>query len=95
VIQDGGLGEDCNYFISPTARSFASAGGSGVVSVSAESRCAWQAVSNASWIVITSAEAGIGGGAVSYSVAANPGASGRSGTISVAGATLRIKQKGS
>jgi len=93
VVQDGGLGEDCNYGISPTAIAYPSGGGSGTINVICESRCAWQAVSNAGWAQITSGTPGIGDGAVSYTVAANPGPGGRSATITVAGLAFRIKQK--
>lgn len=93
VVQDGGLGEDCNYGISPTAIVYPSGGGSGTINVICESLCAWQAVSNAGWAAITSGAPGIGDGVVSYTVAANPGPGGRSATITVAGLTFRIKQK--
>jgi BACON domain-containing protein/all-beta uncharacterized protein len=95
VVQDGGLGEDCNYSISPTAIAYPSGGGSGTINVICESRCAWQAVSNAGWVTITSGTPGIGDGVVGYTVAANPGPGGRSAAVTVAGLTFRIKQKSS
>jgi hypothetical protein len=95
VIQDGGLGEDCHYSISPTFQSFSASGGSGAVSVSAEQRCAWEAVSNVKWITITSGNSGIGNGTVTYSVATNPGTTGRAGKITIAGKVFSVKQKGS
>jgi hypothetical protein len=94
VVQDSGLGDDCSYGIAPTFQSFSASGGAGSLNVFAEERCAWQAVSNASWISVTSAAVGIGNGIVSYSVAPNPGTSGRNGTITIAGRTFSIKQKG-
>lgn len=94
VIQDGGLGEDCNYSIAPAFQTFSAAGGSGAVTVSAEERCAWQAVSDVTWMTITSANAGIGGGGVNYSVAANPSPSARKGKITVNGQVFAVKQKG-
>ena len=93
VVQDGGLGEDCNYAIFPFTVSYPASGGSGPINVICESRCAWQAVSNAAWVTITSGSPGIGNGLVGYTVAANPGPGGRSATITVAGSTFRIKQK--
>jgi hypothetical protein len=65
------------------------------VSVLAESRCAWQAVSNVEWISVTSGNNGIGNGTVNYSVAANPGPTGRVGKITIAGKIFSVKQKGS
>ena len=94
IVQDGGLGDDCQYSISPMFQSFPAQGGSGSVNVFAAERCAWQAVSNANWITITAGSVGIGNGSVSYSVAANPGASGRSTTINIGGHLFAVKQKG-
>ena len=95
VVQDGGLGDDCNYLISPIATAYPAGGGSGTINVISESRCAWQAVSNAEWVTITSGSAGIGAATVSYSVGPNPGPGGRSATVTVAGLSFKIKQKAS
>jgi hypothetical protein len=94
IVQDGGLGEDCQYSISPAFTSFSASGGTGTIQVFAAERCAWQATASQSWITITSAGIGIGNGTVNYSVGANPGPSGRAGTITVAGQTFAVKQKG-
>jgi hypothetical protein len=94
IVQDGGLGDDCNYSISSLFQSFSAAGGGGVINVSAEERCAWHAVSSVPWITITSAVAGIGNGTVSYTVAANPGPGGRAATITIGGKVFSVKQKG-
>lgn len=93
IIQDGGLGGDCLYGIAPAFNSFATGGGSGAITVSTEERCAWQAVSNVGWITVTSGNAGIGNGIVTYSVAANTSGSSRAGTIAVAGKIFSVKQK--
>ena len=45
----------------------------------------WTASTNAPWLAITSGDSGTGNGTVTYSVAANPEMTGRSGTITVAG----------
>ncbi len=83
VVQDAGLGDACSYAISPTFQSFSAGGGAGSLNVFGDERCAWQAVSKASWISITSASVGIGNGVVTYSVSPNPGTSGRKGTITI------------
>ena len=93
VVQDGGLGDDCNYNVFPLFSSISAAGGGGAINVVAEDRCAWQATSNASWVTITSGNAGIGNGAVSYTAAVNPGPAGRAATITVAGKSFKVKQK--
>ena len=94
LVQDAGLGDDCNYSINSQFQSFASSGGSGTISVIAEERCAWQAVSTAGWITITSQNVGVGNGTVAYCVEANPGTSGRSGSVITAGKTFAVTQKG-
>jgi hypothetical protein len=95
IVQDGGLGDNCDYSISPKFSSFSGAGGTGIVNVSSAERCAWQAVSGANWITITSGSAGIGNGTVGYTVGANPTPTGRAATITVAGKSFAVKQTGS
>ncbi|HSE37595.1 MAG TPA: BACON domain-containing protein, partial [Blastocatellia bacterium] len=95
VVQDAGLGEDCGFGIAPSFESFTADGGAGSLNVFADARCAWQAVSNASWISVTSASVGIGNATVSYSVAPNGSLFGRKGAITIAGHTFSIKQTGS
>jgi alpha-N-arabinofuranosidase len=95
VIQDGGLMGDCSYAISPAFKTINASGGTGAINVTTEPRCAWQAVSNASWITITSNSSGISNGSVSYTVSPNSGRSGRKGTITIAGQVFSVKQKGS
>lgn len=94
AVQDGGLGDDCGYAIKPTFQSFPASGGTATVDVIAEERCAWQASSNVSWITIASGNVGIGNGVVTYSVGANPSATGRKGIITMAGKSFAVKQKG-
>jgi hypothetical protein len=82
----------CSYSISPSSRSFTSAGGSGSISVTASSPgCAWTAVSNSAWLVVTSGASGTGSGTVGYTVAPNTGPA-RTGTIVIAGATFTVNQ---
>jgi len=92
VVQDAG--ENCSYSINPQFQSFAANGGSGTISVMAEEQCAWQAVSSAGWITITSQNVGVGNGTVAYCVEANAGAKGRGGLVIVAGKTFAVKQRG-
>ncbi len=94
IVQDGGLGEGCGYVISPTFGAHQAGGGSGSINITATGQCAWQAVSEAGWLTITSSSVGIGNGTVTYSVGVNPGPSGRKGTITIAGKVFAVKQKG-
>jgi hypothetical protein len=82
----------CSYSIVPTSASFNSHGGNTSVAVSASGGCNWTAASNASWITITSGNSGTGDGTVNYSVAANTGASSRTGTTTIAGQTFTVTQ---
>jgi hypothetical protein len=84
----------CTYSISPTSQSIAAAGGTGSVSVTTGSWCIWTAKSNATWITVLSGTSGLGNGMVTYSVAANPIPSPRSGTITLAGKILTVSQAG-
>ncbi len=92
VSQEGG--QACSYSISPTTQSVAAGGGNGTVSVSTTSGCGWTAVSNASWITLTSGSSGSGNGIVYYMVSANSGASSRTGTLTIAGSTHTVTQAG-
>src|SRR4029079_18395196 len=75
----------CTLTISPTSQSFLSSGGSGTISVTIPTGCSWTATSNVPWVSITSGSSGSGNGTVSYSVAANPTTSARSGLVTISG----------
>lgn len=83
---------NCSFSITPQSKSFVSAGGTGSVNVTVSDNCDWAAISNASWITITSGSVGIGSGSVSYSVAPNTGPT-RTGTMIIAGRTFTVTQK--
>jgi hypothetical protein len=93
IVQDGGLGEDCGYSISPSYQGFPATGGGGTVNIFADERCAWQAVASTSWIIITSSSSGIGNATVSFTVEANTGGPARKGTITIGGQVFAVKQK--
>jgi len=84
----------CTYSISPTSQSFGDIGGSGDVSVTSQGDCSWTATSNDDWITVISGDSGSGSGTVGYSVAANPDADSRTGTITIAGETFTVTQDG-
>ena len=87
-------GLTCTYTISPTNQTFDSNGGTGNVSVTAQSSCTWTATSNDSWITITAGSNGTGNGTVNYSVSANTSTGQRTGTMTIAGETFTITQEG-
>jgi hypothetical protein len=90
INQDGAV-SSCVGTLSTAGKSFTAAGGTGTVNVTAS--CTWTAVSNASWITVTSGASGTGNGVVAYSVAANTTGSGRTGTITIAGKIYTVKQQ--
>src|SRR5262249_38089317 len=61
----------CSYSISPTSASYASAGGTGSVNVTAGAGRAWAPPSTERWSTITCGARGAGAGADYYSVAPN------------------------
>lgn len=87
-------GGTCTYSISPTSSSQPAGGGTGSVSVTAAAGCTWSAISNATFITITSGASGTGNGTVNYSVASNPTSTSRTGTMTIAGQTFTVTQAG-
>ena len=94
VLQEGLASVGCSNAITPTFGAFPSVGGNSNINVIASEECIWEAASNASWIAITSTDTGIGVGVVSYQVSSNPSTAARHGTITIAGKTFNVKQKG-
>jgi len=80
------------YALSPDHQDFALAGGNGSVDVITVASCDWTAVSNNSFIQITSGSSGSGNGTVTFTVDA-AGAN-RTGTMTVAGKTFTVNQAG-
>jgi hypothetical protein len=80
--------------ISPASQAFARAGGTGKANVTAGAGCNWMAVSNDSWIVITSAASGTGNGVVAFEVRENPGVITRTGTLTIADQVFTVTQLG-
>ena len=89
-----GVGAVCTYSLSTSSASASSAGGTGSFGVIAPAGCAWSAVSNATWLTITSGGSGSGNRMVNYSVAANSNPTQRSETLTVAGQTFTVTQDG-
>jgi len=79
------------YSVTPTSFTVGATGNTSALSVTSGTSCPWTAVSNASWITITSGASGSGIGGVNFVVSANTGAA-RTGTITVAGKTVTFSQ---
>jgi hypothetical protein len=95
----------CRYGVSRSSFAFVAAGGSGTFDVLQQSdptecggalqdRCVWTALSNASWIVVTTPMPRSGDNPVAFTVAPNTGASPRTGTITVRDRVVTITQNG-
>lgn len=83
----------CTVGLSQTTRQVPRNGGMRTVDVTAGAGCTWTAVSQVTWITVTSGAAGSGAGTVEFSVEANPAMQPRTGTIIIGGATLTIEQQ--
>ena len=84
----------CTYSLNRPSQSFGASGGINSVTVTAGSDCIWTAQSNESWITVVSGNNGSANGTVNYSVAANPGTSQRTGTMTIAGLAFAVIQAG-
>ena len=83
----------CRYEVGPASQTLSSSGGGGSINVATTSDCSWSAVSEASWIALSSSASGSGNGTVSFTVGANPGEA-RSGAIAIANQRPNITQAG-
>lgn len=68
-------------------------GGTGVLAVTTQPECAWDASSTSDWISALAPATGQGTGNVSFRVAANDGAAAREGLITVNGEQARVSQR--
>ena len=85
-------GSTCNFAVSPETLDIPPAGGSGVIRVTTTSGCEWTASSDSAWIRITGQIAGGTQGELQYTVDANAAGSARTGTLTVAGRAITIRQ---
>jgi photosystem II stability/assembly factor-like uncharacterized protein len=86
------VGTICGYSLSPGNAFFSESGGSGSVALAAGNGCAWNAVSNDSWIELTSSGSGTGSEPVTYEVRENFTGSPRLGTMTIGGQTYNVLQ---
>ncbi|HEX4951461.1 MAG TPA: choice-of-anchor D domain-containing protein, partial [Blastocatellia bacterium] len=93
VTQDAAA-TTCTYSIAPTNQSFGANGGTGSVTVTTQTNCAWTATSNANFITINSGTPGNGSGTLNYGIAVNTSTAQRSGTMTIAGNTFTVNQSG-
>ncbi len=84
----------CPVTLSPGAASYLPGSSTGSISVAAAPDCAWNVFSSNSWISILSAPNGTGNGSVTYAVAANSTAAGRTGLVQIANQVFLVTQAG-
>ncbi|MEK6283136.1 MAG: kelch repeat-containing protein [Acidobacteriota bacterium] len=84
----------CSFALNQSSKNIVNGGESGTVNVIAGAGCLWSAVSNASFITITSGATGTGNGTVGFSVAASNLSNPRTGTITIGDQTFTITQAG-
>jgi hypothetical protein len=82
----------CHFALSRTSKSFDARSSVGTVQVRTSDICQWTAVSNASWIDVTSGRSGTGDGRVDYIVQANLTSAPRTGSITIAGQRFTVTQ---
>jgi hypothetical protein len=83
----------CTYSLSANSESFGPASGSDTVILSATATvCPWSGSSDSSWLKIASAVSGTGNAAINFTVDANPSASPRQGTLTIAGQMFVVNQ---
>ena len=85
-------GSTCNFAVSPETLDIPPAGGSGVIRLTTTSGCEWTASSDSAWIRITGRIAGGTQGELQYTVDANSAGSARTGTLTVAGRAITVRQ---
>jgi hypothetical protein len=83
----------CTFTLGPSSRNIGADGGSGMFTVTPNTNtCPWTAVSNVSWITLTTSS-GVGTNKVEYVVQSNPaGSPQRTGTITVHGQVFTVTQ---
>jgi hypothetical protein len=88
VVQTSG----CQFSTSPLSHEFAAIGGIATVNVSTSNVCSWTATSDVGFISIQSSPGGDGNGVVQFAVSQHLGAVQRTGTATIAGHKVTIKQ---
>ena len=88
----GSQGQACTFSLSASNQSFDATGGTGNVTVTTSSGCAWSATSSESWLTVVSGASGTGAGVVMFRVAANTSGLARAASLSIGGQTFTVNQ---
>lgn len=82
----------CTFQVSPATTNIAAGGATVNVTVTTAANCAWTAQSNSPWLSIASGASGTGSGVAVITGAANPDASSRNGSVTVAQQNVAFSQ---
>jgi all-beta uncharacterized protein/BACON domain-containing protein len=84
----------CKFELNPSSKTVNEDARSDDVDVKTGGGCTWTATSNVAWIQITSGSSGTGNGKVRYHVDRNQSSNSRTGTLTIAGLTFTLTQRG-
>jgi hypothetical protein len=84
--------DKCQVTATSTPQSFTASGGNGAVSIATARDCTWTIATTSSWLTLGGDRSGQGEASVSYTVAANPVPTPRSGSIVVGSQTVAVNQ---
>jgi all-beta uncharacterized protein/BACON domain-containing protein len=82
----------CTYSVAPPSIPIDAGGGFGGAIVTTGPSCAWTAVPDVDWIVLTTSGSGTGNGGFAFAAGPNTSGAPRSGTITVAGQPVTVTQ---
>jgi hypothetical protein len=83
----------CTYTLSTMALAIGAGGGPGSVNVTSAAQCTWTAASDRAWMSITSGANGTGNGVVNVSLTPNASSAVRTGTLTIAGLAVAVRQE--
>ncbi len=84
----------CDYSVNPKSSLYSAGGGSPSFTVTTPAECAWTAVSDSSWLAVTSGGSGSGNGTVTLTVSPNTASQAREGHIAVGTTSFTATQYG-
>jgi hypothetical protein len=84
----------CSATLTPPAHSFGAGESTGTAAVQAPIGCSWTTRTNTSWISIINGQSGQADGTVAFRLSPNTGTLARSGSITVAGRIMTVRQAG-
>jgi hypothetical protein len=90
---DPAAAQGCTYDVTGTLTSVGAEQANALVTVTTQAGCAWTAAGNGAWLN-PATPSGTGSATVTFGVLANPGASLREGTVTLAGVPVTITQAG-